>query len=824
MVLEVVLAAALATPSPTPLPRGSDLWSAVSAVPGVVLDRVNVGGSESALQPIVVWRGESGATTWTLDGLDLTDPAAPGSSALYLHPFLLGSIAVSEAGDVRGRTPGLALQLRTEPPPPGRGHGQLFVRSTGAALQSGNVDSDVDARSLVNNETRAATEAGARGSGRFAGGRLGATLGATWSRLRQRAFTEHDERHRLTSILARADAEMGAATRAALAFVRTEKVHDERDTTFTAEPEARWRQSGPAYVLAVQAQRVVTPHLVLRADAGALDSTFRLRPPGGPDADAFEDFRGVFRGSYLHLDSTRRRRQIRVEAIGQVRRGGSAFDLRAGIGHRAMPVSTRSGWPGNKVIASVREQVFFRTFRLTGFAQPTRDQDVRSTHTHSEAYASATLRRGRLRIHAGGRLDRLTGRNEAVAIAANPLFPALLPSMTFDGSPARFRWLDLLPRAGIEWRPATAQWSAAVRYATFTGALGSGDVAFDHPGRDLASLSYYWRDRNGDLAVQPDELEVARGRLGAAGVDPDHPDAPQSPHVIDPALRAPRTDEWSGAFDATHRAARLGLVAYYRRARAPLWRPLQGLTRADYAIRGAASGRLFDEDYSVGYYAPASASKIAPGNGRILTNREGYHQDVLGLELTLAGTGGAVQWAAWGAVNDWRERFDDVDRAVQDPTPTDSEPVRHGGAVAIRGGGFGRADVFVNARWSAGAWARAPRVAGFEASVRLSARDGFPVPYVQVASTGDPTAGGKAVLVSRALDRHRLPALFETDVRLERGWDWKSGRLTATADVFNALNRATALQVGRDVELSGVGKPREILRPRIVRLGLTLAF
>jgi hypothetical protein len=46
----------------------------------------------------------------------------------------------------------------------------------------------------------------------------------------------------------------------------------------------------------------------------------------------------------------------------------------------------------------------------------------------------------------------------------------------------------------------------------------------------------------------------------------------------------------------------------------------------------------------------------------------------------------------------------------------------------------------------------------------------------------------------------------------------------AGADVFNVLDSATPLQVNRDVESPSLAQPREVLRPRLVRLGVTFEF
>src|SRR5262249_2127135 len=125
--------------------------------------------------------------------------------------------------------------------------------------------------------------------------------------------------------------------------------------------------------------------------------------------------------------------------------------------------------------------------------------------------------------------------------------------------------------------------------------------------------------------------------------------------------------------------------------------------------------------------------------------------------------------------------------------------------------------------WTAGAAVRLPLPHGLAADALARAREGFPIPYFQVASIGDAT-GAKDVLVSPALDTYRLPTLFELDLRLSRELALRGGRLTAGVDAFNALNRGTTLQVSRDVELPAFSRAREVLRPRELRLALEYAF
>ena len=68
------------------LPSSRDPWVVLQTVPGVVVDRVNVGGAESGQQSNVLAKG-AGVTenTWNLDGIPVTDLAATGSLADLLQ-------------------------------------------------------------------------------------------------------------------------------------------------------------------------------------------------------------------------------------------------------------------------------------------------------------------------------------------------------------------------------------------------------------------------------------------------------------------------------------------------------------------------------------------------------------------------------------------------------------------------------------------------------------------------------------------------------------------------------------------------------------------
>lgn len=809
------------------LPRPADVWSLVREAPGVVLDRVNVGGSETGLQSIAVSNGDNGTgAVFTVDGVDVTDPAALGSVTVFPDVDLAADVQVrTRAQDVRVRTPGVRVDVALPRPSPGF-HGRVHARGAFDALQSDNLPEALAGRPFFRNRTDRRVELGAEAGGARAGGRLALWGGVARKALDQDAFTEHAESLSVTTGVLKARLS-GPRSALSVLALRSEKVHDGRDTGLTTSSEARWRQSGANHLLSLEAERTFASWSA-SARASYLDGGFRLDAAGGPDADVFEDFRGVLRGSYYAFRSERPRLQASGEARGTADFLGFAHSWTAGAGYRRSAVETDLQWPGGQVLALERQSVFFRAFGLTGFALPYRGQSGRTRLGGVELYAQDVLRRGRLELSLGARLDRQQGENGASSVGANPVFPGVLPAVAFAGNDPRFVWTDVLPRASAAYLVgAGRQLRLRASYAAYGPWLGTADAAFDNPiGREAASATFYWLDRNGDHAVQAGELDAATGRLGTSGLDPRDPASAVSPHAIDPGYRSPRTHELSGALETDVAfGVRATLAGSWRRHVRIRFAPLRNLTTTDYVIRGAAVGTLFGDEYSVGFFAPASESRIVPGNGRLLTNRGGYRQESGTVELTLSGrTGARVAWRAWGAWMDWREYFDDRAAAVQDPTPLEDAPLQDGGRVIVRAAGLGRGDLFVHGRWNAGATVDAALVKGVRGAVVVNARDGFPVPYFMVGNSGDVTGAAKNVLVARAVDAYRMPAVVLVDARLSRGFAVGRGTLTASVDAFNLLDRGTELQVSRDVELPVFGRPRELMRPRIVGLGLAYAF
>jgi hypothetical protein len=142
------------------LPSARDPWVVMQLAPSIMVDRENVGGNESGQQSGFIARGDtSGARVsgnqganniWSVDGIDITDPAALGGSALYydFDMFEELNITVGGAADVSVQTGGVALNMVTR-----RGGNKMSLAGrfylTDNFFQSSNITPELQAEGIL---------------------------------------------------------------------------------------------------------------------------------------------------------------------------------------------------------------------------------------------------------------------------------------------------------------------------------------------------------------------------------------------------------------------------------------------------------------------------------------------------------------------------------------------------------------------------------------------------------------------------------------------------------------------------------------------------
>jgi hypothetical protein len=96
-------------------PQSKDPWAALKTVPGVLVDRVNVGGNESGQQSGFIGKGTTGLDTmWNLDGVVITDVNSGGASSAYYDFNAFEEVNISTGGnDLRQQTGGIGINFVT---------------------------------------------------------------------------------------------------------------------------------------------------------------------------------------------------------------------------------------------------------------------------------------------------------------------------------------------------------------------------------------------------------------------------------------------------------------------------------------------------------------------------------------------------------------------------------------------------------------------------------------------------------------------------------------------------------------------------------------
>jgi hypothetical protein len=220
----------------------------------------------------------------------------------------------------------------------------------------------------------------------------------------------------------------------------------------------------------------------------------------------------------------------------------------------------------------------------------------------------------------------------------------------------------------------------------------------------------------------------------------------------------------------------------------------------------------------------------------VLTNREGYHLRNWNVDFT-ATKRLANRWMVRGSVTlqNNQEFFDDPSTALQDPTPravtTESalflpaSPAFNGGVSvnSIGGGAGARGDVFMQAKWSYNAMALYQLPWGVSVSGTVYGHQGYPrLEYVSVnrGSLGTSTQ----VLLDPEVNASRYDSLSLVDLRVQKAFTL--GRVSATFDfdLFNLLNESVVLQANRQADSSSFQQAREIVAPRVARVGLRIMF
>jgi hypothetical protein len=833
------------------IPTARDPWAILQSTPGVLTDRVNVGGNESGQQSNYVGPGSTGdQSVWAVDGVVITDMAALGSSPAYFDFDSFEEMQVTTGGsDTTNATPGVTLNIVTKRGTnEWRGSGRYF-------LADNDWQSDFSTSGIQLGPNQKAFKQGNRiVSVEDYGGELGGPIvkDRLWiwgsygkQQIDLLTIADVSDFTDLETMNVKLNAQIAPSNSATAFALNSDKVKLGRNAGPTRPQKTTWNQSkfGPdPTAWKVEDTHIFSSAFYLTGMYSIVNGGFQLVPQGGagrtdPNAQLDEVF--SWQQNFLLYQTERPQEQFKGDASSFFNTGSLSHELKFGAGYREAEVTSLTRWPGFGV-----ELNYYKAYGYNyNEIELTRDALPSIRQKYTSAYAQDTMTFGNLTANVGLRYDIQGGDNLAKTVLANPAYPNILPAVSFAGGDIGFEWKTLTPRLGLTYALGESrQTLLRASYSQFADQLGTANGVAINPLYGATYAYFYYNDVNHNGTADPGEVLIGDGTpLAASGnFDPRNGGLLIS-NGVDKNLDAPITDELLfGVEHALRPEFVVGLNFTLRNYHDIIENERLVFSGNPYS---AANIDSIGRKHTRADYQPKTVTTTLP-NGQVrtvtvyelkpgLTSRNGTftengdrEQDFMGASLTF-NKRLANRWMLRGNVSwqDWE--WNTPDSELEDQTHFlggghDGDPVLQGSGT----GSGAKGGVYINSNWSYsvnGLYQIAPdRPWGFNVAGNLTGREGYPVPYYRrVARNGIPGTANVQIVGS---DEFRNDDINVLDGRLEKELTFSDFGLTLGVDVFNLLNENFVLQRQHRLNNANTNNVTEVLSPRIFRVGARLSF
>ena len=863
------------------VPTSRDPWMILASTPGVFVDRINVGGTQSGQQSVYVSKGAPRADgTWNVDGVNITDMGATGSSPTYYDFDTFEEFQITTGGsDPRIQTAGVQMNMVTKRGTNDYSGSGRYLYVPGSTSAEASVPSEAAGYLSATNQVNYVRDYGADIGGPIWRDRAWLYLArgdqkiSTWQAMPFPApsfFIPDDTILRNKN--AKLNAQLATSNSFVAAYTYGDKVRNARDLSPLRPFETAWRQTGPTKVYKLEDTQMFGSSIYLTGMWSKVEGGFGLYGNGGFGSSApslWFDAGNVAHDNYYTYVTDRPQKQYRADGSFFKDIANMSHEFKFGYGFRDTPVASASVYPGAS--SGYWDYSFGASAECTGTASADcgiafllRPPLANYSGEYSELYVSDTVLLGNLTIQAGLRWDDQSSAVQPMDVSPNPVLATALtlpciaslasscsggnlstqlPGIDYPGQTEDLNWKSVSPRLGLTYAlGAEKRTLLRAGYNRYASQLGS-TVSSSSPVGN-SQFTFYGVDSNGDRTIQRSELIKVRS---FTGINPAAPASLTSTRRVDYDMETPNTDEL--LFGVEHELWRdfaVG-VTFTHRVNNDLpalrYEKTQGAgnfyTSADYEQAGTAGGTFTANGNTVTTnVVPVYQLKagIASPVFSVITNRPDYSQTYNGVEVT----------ATKRMANDWMLRvnasYNDYTEdcgadAFANPTPSlpatgivngaavyGGAPACIGGQVAPQSAGSGAfGNVFLSSRYNANIAGVYVAPWAINIGANLMYRQGYPnVLRTNVSGL----RGGTPTVALEEIGDRRFDNVYQLDLRVAKDFRlFNLASVTVSADIFNATNERTVLQRNGLMSAAATAlRITEMQAPRVFRIGGRFTF
>jgi hypothetical protein len=864
------------------IPSARDPWVILQQTAGIAMDRENIGGNMSGQQSNYVSRGGNPTNNkWSIDGVDMTDLAATGSSSVYYDFDAFQEMTINTGGvDVTQQTGGVGINLVTKSGTD-RFKGSVRLYDTNDRFEANNI---TDAQRLkgatTGNPIQDIQDYGAEAGGPVKRGR--AWVWGSYGKQNVKVgvinfykpdancqaikaaplnFSIKDNNDCLNTDLTllettnlKGEVQLFKGNKLNAYNLLNKKERNARNASDTTPIESTQRQgaitsqfgkkgwiSGPNPTYKFGDQWVISDRTLLDVQYSHVGGNFILdfHDPANVNIQPTLVVAGAINGRSGAQSVNIRPTNSLTANMNYFLPGTFGGDHAFKIGgywrdNYAETISVTGGHATARFPTAVSNDCAALAAAnpndVTRWcaANLTRDGDTIQRLTNWSAYVQDTLTHGRATFQLGLRYDYNHEQALGASITANPILPDWLPAITFGGADPKVRFHDFSPRVGMTYDlQGNGKTIAHANYARYFGQVGTGGISGQINPVTAASVRFPWTDANGDKFIQANEvLTGLENVLNFTGnYDPANPGAVTTANTIDPNFKNDTTDEVIVGLDREiGRGFAVGANYIWRSYYNFTFLDTVGFEPSDFTARTSVPSctNATARCETVTYYA---ANFPAPGTV-IETNftKDQYNRAFNGFELT-----GRKRMAnRWMMNTSFAFNSTKVNNGyagatantfAEDPTNRDR---RDGFQYDYATAGSGLGNVYVNAKWLFKISGLYNLPGNVNVSAFYNARQGYPFEPFILVSRGN-GVGNASVLLDN-VGENRLPNYQNLDLHVERPLVFGRTHIVPSLDLFNVSNNNTIQALQRQQNASTANNISAVVAPRVLRFGMRVSW